>query len=97
MEYFVPLLPASSPGYQSDNSKGKDMSDYEKLLYIINNEFYQLRDRLQKSGLDNAMILMVCDGIKAKALDDVNAVLMSKLADVEREMNSDSSTDCEVD
>ena len=59
------------------------MSDYEKLLYIINNEFYQLRDRLLNSGLDHAMILMVCDGIKAKALDEVNAVLMSKLADIE--------------
>lgn len=65
------------------------MSDYEKLLYIINNEYYQLRDRLFKSGLDHAMILMVCDAIKAKALDEVNAILMSKLADAENAKNAD--------
>lgn len=59
------------------------MDNNKKLLYIINNEFYQLRDRLTRSGLDSALILMVIDGIRTKALEDVNTVLLSDLADVE--------------
>lgn len=59
------------------------MDNNKKLLYIINNEFYQLRDRLTRSGLDSALILMVIDGIRTKALEDVNTILLSDLADVE--------------
>lgn len=59
------------------------MDNNKKLLYIINNEFYQLQDRLFKSGLDSSLILMVIDGIRMKALEEVNATLLSDLADME--------------
>ena len=59
------------------------MDNNKKLIYIINNEFYQLRDRLNRSGLDSSLVLMVIDGLKMKALEDVNTILLSDLASVE--------------
>ncbi len=65
------------------------MDNNKKILFIINNEFYQLQDRLMKNGFDSSLVLLVINGMRAKALEEVNMILLSDVAQAEvREQES---------
>ena len=65
------------------------MDNNKKILFIINNEFYQLQDRLMKNGFDSSLVLLVINGMRAKALEETHMILLSDVAQAEvREQES---------
>lgn len=69
------------------------MDSNKQILHIINNEFYQLQDRLMRIGFDSSLILLVINGMKEKALEEVNAILLSDL--MQTELKKQEKTEAE--
>ena len=69
------------------------MDSNKQILHIINNEYYQLQDRLMRIGFDSSLILLVINGMKEKALEEVNAILMSDLMQEELKKQEKAETE----
>lgn len=69
------------------------MDSNKQILHIINNEYYQLQDRLMRIGFDSSLILLVINGMKEKALEEVNAILLSDL--MQEELKKQEKTETE--
>lgn len=69
------------------------MDSNKQILHIINNEYYQLQDRLMRIGFDSSLILLVINGMKEKALEEVNAILLSDL--MQTELKKQEKTEAE--
>ena len=69
------------------------MDSNKQILHIINNEYYQLQDRLMRIGFDSSLILIVINGMKEKALEEVNAILLSDL--MQEELKKQEKTETE--